>query len=168
MIRKLFASLVLICTATAAPAQFQLPRPPVIFPLHPQGDPTAPVQPNIGAGALQADLVVKAGSDTVYFPRRGYSLDANAIARLTAQARWLLVNPMVRVKLEGHSDERDTRDYALAIADRRANVVRDFLIMQGISPDRLTVLSWGKERPGTVRVGASLVSAGPRVVTVVQ
>lgn len=150
---------------TAAHAQLWPPRVPVISrPPPPQAALMAPMTP----GALQADLVVKTGSDTVYFSSRGHAIDANAVARLTAQARWLLANPFVNIRLEGHGGERDTRDYALAIGDRRANAVRDFLILQGVPPHRITVLSWGKERPGSVRVGPSLVAAGPRVKTVIR
>ena len=152
-------------TATAAHAQLWPPRVPVISrPAPPPPGPVAPMTP----GALQADLVVKAGNDTVYFSPRGYSLDANAVARLTAQTRWLLANPFVNIRLEGHGDERDSRDYALAIGNRRAVAVRDFLILQGVAPHRITMLSWGKERPGSVRVGPSLVAAGPRVRTVIR
>jgi peptidoglycan-associated lipoprotein len=136
--------------ATSAQAQLWPPRLPVINRgAPPPAAPTMPMTP----GALQADLVVKAGSDTVYFSRRGHTLDGNAIAGLTAQARWLLANPMAKIRLEGHGDERDTRDYALAIGDRRAHAVRDFLVLQGVAPHRITVLSWGKERPGSVASG---------------
>jgi peptidoglycan-associated lipoprotein len=111
---------------------------------------------------------MKAGGDTVYFPAHGATLDANATASLTAQARWLLANPFVRVRLEGHGGANDSRDYALAIGDRRANAVRDFLISQGVAPPRISTSSWGKERPGTVRIGTSTVATGPRVVTTVE
>ncbi len=162
----LLAALAIAALPAAAAAQIRLP---VIFPLHPQNaqqqQPIAPGAP-MTPGALRADLVVKAGSDTVYFSPRGSDLDANAIATLTAQARWLLENPFVDVRLEGHGGPRDTRDYALAIGERRANSVRDFLVMQGVAPQRISILSWGKERPGNVRIGPSLVAAGPRVVTV--
>ena len=173
MIAKLtiVAACLLAGSATAAGAQFQLPRLPVIVPLGqgqpPPGVPGAPGVP-MSSGALQADLVVKTGSDTVYFSPRSYTLDANAVARLTAQARWLLENPWVAIRLEGHGDARDTRDYALAIGDRRANAVRDFLVLQGVAPQRIMVLSWGKERPGSLRVGPSLVTVGPRVRTVIR
>ncbi|MGI8705799.1 MAG: OmpA family protein [Sphingomicrobium sp.] len=150
--------------ATSAQAQLWPPRLPVINRGAPPRAATMPMTP----GALQADLVVKAGSDTVYFSRRGHTLDGNAIARLTAQARWLLANPMVSIRLEGHGDERDTRDYALAIGDRRAHTVRDFLVLQGVVPHRITMLSWGKERPGSVRIGPSVVVAGPRVKTIIR
>ena len=154
--------------ATGAQAQLRLPRLPVIVPLG-QGQP--PPSPGPGAPAnfpMQGGLIAAAGSDTVFFSARGWTLDANAIAALTAQARWLVANPMVNVRLEGHGDSRDTRDYALAIGDRRANAVRDFLVLQGVAPHRISVLSWGKERPGRVRVGPTVVSVGPRVVTIIQ
>jgi peptidoglycan-associated lipoprotein len=130
--------------------------------------PPPPAMPAMTPGALQADLVVKAGSDTVYFSPRGYALDANAIATLTAQARWLVANPFVNIRLEGHGGERDTRDYAIALGDRRANAVRDFLVLQGVAPHRIIVFSWGKERPGSMRVGPTTVSVGPRVRTVIR
>lgn len=174
--RKILIAGLLAFGLSAAPAaaQWTMPRLPVIFPLGreqpqppPPGAPGAP-GPVANTGAMQASLIQASGSDTVYFPPRGYALDANATATLTAQARWLLANPMMRVRLEGHGDARDSRDYALAIGDRRANAVRDFLVLQGVSPARISVLSWGKERPGTVRIGTSVVAVGPRVVTVLE
>ena len=160
--------LTLACAGlAAAPASAQLwpPRVPGISrpaPPPPQGP--AAMTP----GALQADLVVKAGSDTVYFSPRAHTLDANAVATLTAQARWLLANPMVNIRLEGHGGALDTRDYAIAVGNRRANAVREFLLLQGVAPYRITILSWGKERPGSVRVGSAVVAAGPRVVTKIR
>jgi peptidoglycan-associated lipoprotein len=158
----------LAATSTAAVAQIRLP---VIFTLgRSQPAPPPPGMPPAQFGtpqAVQSDLIVKAGTDTVYFPARGAALDANARATLSAQARWLLANPFVNVRLEGHGGADDSRDYALAIGDKRANAVRDFLILQGIAPSRISVISWGKERPGTMRIGTSVVATGPRVVTVV-
>ncbi len=156
-------------TASAASAQMQMPRLPVIFSLgqgQPGPPPGAPMQapPDV----LQRMLFAASGSDSIYFSPRGYTINANAVATLSAQARWLVANPMVQVRLEGHGDPRDTRDYALAIGNRRASAVRDFLVLQGVAPNRITVVSWGKERPGSVRVGPSVVAAGPRVVTKVQ
>jgi peptidoglycan-associated lipoprotein len=162
----------LTIAASAASAQIPWPRLPVIFPLggSQPGPPPPPGAAPVTAppAALQAALAASAGSDTVYFSANGFTLDSNAAATLTAQARWLLTNAMVRVRLEGHGDSTDTRDYALAIGERRADSVRDFLVAQGIAPERISVLSWGKERPGSIRIGASSVAAGPRVVTVIQ
>lgn len=97
--------------------------------------------------ALQADLVAKAGSDTVYFGTDEYSLDAASKTTLAAQARWLLANPNVRASIEGHCDERGTREYNQALGERRANATRDFLVSQGVPAARLVTTSWGKERP---------------------
>jgi peptidoglycan-associated lipoprotein len=132
-----------------------------------QPDPAYPGPATPGPPA-QGALLAAAGSDTVFFSQRGWALDANATTALTAQARWLVANPFVTVRLEGHGDAHDSRDYALAIGDRRANAVRDFLVLQGVAPHRISVISWGKERPGRVRVGPSVVTVGPRVVTIVQ
>lgn len=169
--KALVLTVALLAGSSVAHAQIRLP---VIFPLRASGQQPAPpmAAPAIPGvpltpGALQADLVVKSGSDTVYFPPRGTGLDANGMATLSAQARWLLANPYVTVRIEGHGGNDDSRDYALAIGDKRANAVRDFLVMQGVAPQRIAVSSWGKERPGTIRIGTSMVAAGPRTVTVV-
>ena len=76
--------------------------------------------PPVTIEGLQADMVAKSGSDTVFFAGSGYGIDAAARATLTAQARWLLAHPEVRARIEGHADERTPRDYALAIGERRA------------------------------------------------
>ena len=154
--------------ASAADAQIRMPRLPVIVPLGGNAQPQPPMAAPAMPGISQGHFVASSGSDTVYFSARGTNLDSNAIATLTAQARWLLANPYVSVRLEGHGDARDTRDYAIAIGDKRANAVRDVLIMQGVLPHRITMLSWGKERPGTIRVGPSFVAAGPRVTTIIR
>jgi len=149
---------------TAATAQVRFPRLPVIIP---RGETTQPV-PAPGAlppAVLQGSMITAAGSDTVYFSSRGFSVDANAARTLTGQARWLVANPFVIVRLEGHGSAADTRDYAIAGGYRRANAVRDFLVLQGVAPERISVMSWGKERPGSLRLGAMTVAAGPRVVT---
>jgi peptidoglycan-associated lipoprotein len=66
---------------------------------------------------------------------------------LSAQAGWLRRYPAVRVRIEGNADERGTREYNLALGARRANAVRDFLVAQGVTSDRITTVSYGKEQP---------------------
>ena len=66
---------------------------------------------------------------------------------LRAQATWLRKNSSVNVIIEGHADERGTREYNLALGERRANAAKDYLMTYGISSDRISVLSYGKERP---------------------
>ena len=97
--------------------------------------------------AMQADLVAKAGSDVVYFGTDEYALDAASKATLAAQAKWLIANPSVRASIEGHCDERGTREYNQALGERRANSARDYLLSQGVPAARLLVTSWGKEKP---------------------
>ena len=142
--------------------------------LPPAGD-QAPVPPGVDPAdveltelpAMQADLVAKAGSDTVYFGTDEYSLDAAAQATLTAQARWMQANPNVRASIEGHADERGTREYNMALGERRANAARDFLLSQGVPADRLLVTSWGKERPVAAGSDETAWAQNRRVVTVV-
>ncbi len=117
--------------------------------------------------AMQADLVAKAGSDTVYFGTDEYQLDAAAQATLAAQAKWMLANPRVRASIEGHADERGTREYNMALGERRANATRDFLASQGVPADRLLVTSWGKERPVAAGSDETAWAQNRRAVTVV-
>jgi peptidoglycan-associated lipoprotein len=117
--------------------------------------------------AMQADLVAKAGSDTVYFGTDEYSLDDQARATLAAQARWMQANPLVRGSIEGHADERGTREYNLALGERRANAAKDFLIQQGVPAGRLTTISWGKERPVAMGSSEEAWAQNRRAVTVV-
>ena len=116
---------------------------------------------------MQADLVAKAGSDTVYFGTDKSDLDTASRATLAAQARWMLANPSVKGSIEGHADERGTREYNLALGERRANSAKNFLIANGVPAARLTVLSWGKERPAATGSDESAWAQNRRAVTVV-
>ena len=145
----------------------------------PPADLPAATDPNAGAAipaddsvdlvelpGMQADLVAKAGSDTVYFGTDEYQLDESAKATLAAQAQWLLANPNVRASIEGHADERGTREYNLALGERRANAARDFLAAQGVPANRLLVTSWGKERPVAAGSNEEAWAQNRRAVTV--
>ena len=116
---------------------------------------------------MQADLVAKAGSDTVYFGTDKSDLDSASRATLAAQARWMLANPTVKGSIEGHADERGTREYNLALGERRANSAKNFLIANGVPAARLTLISWGKERPAAVGADENAWSQNRRSVTVV-
>ncbi len=94
----------------------------------------------------QEDLVVNVG-DRVYFGFDKFNLKADARATLDKQGAWLKANPSVTVTLEGHCDERGTREYNLALGERRANSVKDYLVSLGVNPARLKTISYGKERP---------------------
>lgn len=147
----------------------------------PEATPAQPTQPPVDVSnstnpdslevvelpALQADLVAKAGSDTIYFGTDEYSLDEASKATLAAQARWLLANPNVRASIEGHCDERGTREYNQALGERRANAARDFLISQGVPASRLLSTSWGKERPVALGSNEEAWAQNRRAATVI-
>ena len=94
----------------------------------------------------QEDLIVNVG-DRVFFGYDSSDLDSDALELLQDQVAWLKQNSDVSVTIEGHCDERGTREYNLALGERRANSAKDYLMTYGISSDRITVLSYGKERP---------------------
>jgi peptidoglycan-associated lipoprotein len=95
----------------------------------------------------KADLLRVSGTDTIRFEGDSYALTPQARATLTAQAQLFIANPALTATIEGHSDQRDPRDHALAAGERRASAVRDFLVSLGVEANRLTVVSWGRERP---------------------
>ncbi|MCM8558418.1 peptidoglycan-associated lipoprotein Pal [Sphingomicrobium sediminis] len=115
----------------------------------------------------QAELIAAAGSDTIYFGTDLYNLEADARRTLEAQARWLVANPGVNASIEGHADERGTREYNLALGERRANAARDYLESMGVPGNRLTVISWGKERPVALGSNEQAWAQNRRAVTVV-
>ena len=92
------------------------------------------------------DFVVNVG-DRVYFDLDSHDIRADAEPILSAQAGWLRRYPSVRIRIEGNADERGTREYNLALGARRANAVRSFLVNQGVSADRVSTISFGKEQP---------------------
>ena len=114
--------------------------------------PTAPTTPVTGTpvGAVtpgsEQDFVVNIG-DRVYFDLNMYQIRPEAFARLDAQAQWLQRYPQVTIRIEGNADERGTREYNLALAARRAESVRNYLVDRGIPAGRIDTISYGKERP---------------------
>jgi peptidoglycan-associated lipoprotein len=104
--------------------------------------------------------------DRVFFDTDQYDLDDRDRSTLDAQAQWLQRNPAVRVTIEGHADERGTRDYNLALGDRRANAAKNYLAARGISAGRMTVISYGKERPENLGSDESAWAQNRRAVTV--
>ena len=101
---------------------------------------------SIGSIRTPDELLAKVGS-TVYFDYDQSSLSSEAQATLDRQAAFLKASPSFRLIIEGHCDERGTREYNLALGDRRASAVRDYLVAKGINASRLSTISYGKERP---------------------
>ena len=100
---------------------------------------------SIGPGS-QADLEAST-SNRVFYGFDQHDLTDESRATLQAQAAWLAKNPSVAVTLAGNCDERGTREYNLALGERRANAAKDYLVSLGVDAGRLTTISYGKERP---------------------
>lgn len=122
--------------------------------------------PNIPAGS-QEDLAINIG-DRVFFGYDGANLNPESQATLVKQAQWLNNYPNLEVVIEGHCDERGTREYNLALGERRANSVRNFLISLGVSDSRLTTVSYGKERPEILGSTPDSWQQNRRSVTVIK
>ena len=105
---------------------------------------------------------------TVLFAVDQSSLSGDTIATLNAQAGWLNANPTVSVLIEGHADEQGTREYNIALGSKRASSVRDYLVSQGVADSRISIVSYGKERPIAVCSNVSCWSQNRRAVTIVN
>jgi peptidoglycan-associated lipoprotein len=125
----------------------------------------APVQTGILPGSAQ-DFKVNVG-DTVHFALNQYNIEDSDRGTLSKQAAWLARYPSVRLTIEGHCDERGTREYNLALGARRANAVKEFLVAQGVPADRLETVSYGKERPICTESGEDCWSQNRRGVSVI-
>lgn len=162
----LLAVAMLTVGACSKKAPAELPPPPV-------GTDTGSYDPNANANAnqvvpgSQADFISSVASDRIFFGFDQYNVDAEDQATLRSQAEWLQRNPAVRVLLEGHADERGTRDYNIALGERRANAAKNFLVSLGIDGSRIEVLSYGKERPASIGSDENAYAQNRRAVTVV-
>lgn len=128
--------------ATSAAAQLpglsrRGPQPPVVV--------QSPIE------LLRADFAAQSGGTTVYFAANAAILSPQGKGVLAGQAAWLRQHGDVPVRIEGYGDGADTRDHALAMGARRANEVRDYLLLLGVPSAQVTAMSWGKERPGPGR-----------------
>ena len=124
-----------------------------------------------GAGSAtpgsQQDFTVNVG-DRIFFDTDSSVIRADAQATLARQAQWLGQYPTYAVTVEGHADERGTREYNLALGARRAAAARDFLVARGVPGNRIRTISYGKERPVAICNDISCWSQNRRAVTVVQ
>jgi peptidoglycan-associated lipoprotein len=129
-------------------------------------------QTGAGAGGAvrpgtQEDLVANVG-DRVFFDFDRSNIRADQRPVLQRQAEWMQRNAAVQVQVEGHADERGTREYNLALGQRRANAARDVLIAGGVAGARVTTISFGKDRPAALGSNEEAWAQNRRAVTVVQ
>ena len=134
-------------TPTPTPAPTPVPEQEVTEPV------TETITSEEVAEELPDDIVIlnaRGYLEDVYFETDRYDLDDAARDSLARNASWLKDYPSVRILVEGHCDERNTRDYNLALGERRASTVRDYLVFLGIAPQRVTTISYGEEKPFAV------------------
>ncbi len=155
-----FASAVLILLSAAA----------LVGCANNQNDPNAQLGPD-GKGPItpgtQRDFSVNVG-DLVYFSSDSTDLTPEASAILQKQSQWLRQYPQFTITIEGHADERGTREYNIALGARRATAVRNFLAQNGVAANRVRTISYGKERPVAVCNDISCWSQNRRAQTVLN
>lgn len=114
----------------------------------PTTQPIPQVQPTGPAVGTQGHFAAAVGSSTtIYFDTDQYNIDTQDAAALQAQAQYFARFPQVTFTIEGHADERGTREYNLALGERRANAAKNYLVSLGVDANRISVVSFGKERP---------------------
>lgn len=127
-----------------------------------------------GAGAAtgpvpgsQEDLAANVG-DRVFFDFDRYNIRPDGVATLDRQASWMQQFPQNVVRIEGHADERGTREYNLALGQRRANAAREHLIARGVAANRISTISYGKDRPVALGSNEAAWAQNRVAITVVQ
>jgi len=120
----------------------------------------------MAAPGSEQDFAVNVG-DRVYFDNDQSTLSPEAEETLRKQAAWLQQYPGVTIQIEGHADERGTREYNISLSARRATTAREFLIAQGVDPSRISSIAYGKERPVALCDAEQCWSQNRRAVTVI-
>ena len=153
----------LVALAACAPKRKveDIPPPPVQ-----QGEATPDANADKPTPGSQADFVASVTADRVYFDTDKFDIDEEDQAVLRSQASWLARYANKRVTIEGHCDERGTRDYNIALGDRRANAAKNFLASLGVDPARISTISYGKERPEAMGSDEASWARNRRAVTV--
>lgn len=155
------ASLVLAGCAKKAPDELPPPPTGTTQPITPP-----PSGPGYAPGS-QGDFLANTMSDRILFDTDRYNVDSQDQVVLQSQAQWLAQNPNSRVTIEGHADERGTRDYNLALGERRSNAAKNYLASLGVSPTRMTTVSFGKERPDALGSNQAAWAQNRRAVSIV-
>ncbi|MBB5984244.1 peptidoglycan-associated lipoprotein Pal [Sphingobium lignivorans] len=159
----LVSSAALALSACSKKAPEEIPPPPA------DTAPTTPTPPPPPSGPVagsQADFIASVTSDTILFDTDKSDIDDEDRAVLRSQAEWLMRYPNKRITVEGHCDERGTREYNLALGERRANAAKNYLAALGIDAGRITTISYGKERPVALGSDEASWAQNRRAVTV--
>ena len=167
-------TMLIAATALIAVAGCSKKRPAELPPPPSETPPPAQTMPDNG-GAVgnavvpgsAADFKQTVSSDTIHFDTDKSDVDPQAQQILDSQAQWLAKYPNVRITVEGHCDERGTREYNLALGERRANAAKNYLVSLGVPAGRLTTISYGKERPVALGSNEEAWAKNRRAVTIV-
>ena len=160
------AMLLLAACATKSGQETAAPTQAAAQPTQSEPVTQAPVQNGPEPGSKQ-DFEVAAGN-TVYFAFDKYDLSSDAQSVLRRQAQWLNTYGNTTITVEGHCDERGTREYNLALGERRANSVKNYLVALGVSASRIQTISYGKERPAVLGSNEAAWAKNRRAVTVIN
>ena len=166
---RIATGLMLASTIALAACQKKAPEelpPPPVETATPT--PTAPVQsgPSVGTQQHFVDAVGMANT-VVYFDTDRFNIDTEDAAKLQTQAQYFSQYPQLNFTIEGHADERGTREYNLALGERRANAAKNYLVSVGIPANRIRTVSYGKERPVALGSNESAWAQNRRAATIV-
>lgn len=160
----LMIAVALIALSACAKKRVELPPAAVGT----QGAPTQSAttqQPSGPVPGSQEDFVASITADRIFFDTDKFDVDGEDQEVLRSQAAWLAKYPNKRVTIEGHADERGTRDYNLALGERRANSAKNFLASLGVDAARISTISYGKERPDALGSDEASWARNRRAVT---
>lgn len=151
--------------ACSKKAPEELPPPPVETTAEAPVTTTAPTGPVVGSQEHFVDAVN--GQNVIYFDTDRYNIDSADAAALQTQAQYLGQYRQIRITIEGHADERGTREYNLALGERRANAAKNYLVGLGVDANRISTVSYGKERPVALGSNEAAWAENRRAVSVV-
>lgn len=162
----MLASSVIALGACSKKAPEQLPPPPPTTTETPTPPPvTTPTGPQVGSQEHFVSAVN--GQNVIYFDTDRFNIDSADAAALQTQAQYLARYPQVLITVEGHADERGTREYNLALGERRANAAKNYLVGLGVDAGRVATVSYGKERPVALGSNEEAWAQNRRAVSVV-
>ncbi|MBM0171388.1 peptidoglycan-associated lipoprotein Pal [Altererythrobacter sp. C41] len=163
-----FATVALLAGTVALAACKKEPPeslPPEPAPTTSAPTPTGPTGPVLGTQEHFENAVN--GQNVIYFDLDRYNVDSADMAALQTQAQYLAQYPNITITVEGHADERGTREYNLALGERRANSAKNYLVSLGVAANRIRTVSYGKERPAALGSNEAAWAQNRRAVSVV-
>lgn len=166
---RIATAVMLVSSVALAACQKKAPEelpPPPATTATPAPTSTGPAAATVGTQQHFIDAVGQANS-VVYFDTDRYNIDSEDSMKLQRQAQYFAQNSSVSFTIEGHADERGTREYNLALGERRANAAKNYLVSVGIPANRIRTVSYGKERPVALGSNESAWAQNRRAATVV-